>query len=252
MCSCESLPIKCSQKQQNPSGEAGGDNATVLALVQLLQWSGGSRPASAVGYIYQQEGGNLHRWVLQHHGGVHNFVAAHSDAPLPAPVFVLEPKKPGLGPCPLASCVLAVFGADAEGSSGSAGGGMILAMGALLERQRSGQGQVIDAAMLDGANYTARTVQPAWLQPGTWSCSRSSVKLPVHTRQVGRDGHLAASDFVLCDKCPTIWLRAAWERMGGDAEWVEGSFRGNLGEVFIRCNNALYIRGMADEESDMD
>lgn len=25
---------------------------------------------------------------------------------------------------------------------------------ALLERQRSGQGQVIDAAMLDGANYT--------------------------------------------------------------------------------------------------
>merc|ERR1711865_76661 len=35
-------------------------------------------------------------------------------------------------------------------------------------------------------------------------------------------------------------------------EWVDGSFRGNLGEVFIRCNNVLYIRGMADEESDMD
>ncbi|CAE7944753.1 unnamed protein product, partial [Symbiodinium sp. KB8] len=34
-------------------------------------------------------------------------------------------------------------------------------------------------------------------------------------------------------------------------EWVDGSFRGNLGEVFIRCNNVLYIRGMADEESDM-
>ncbi|CAE7564838.1 unnamed protein product [Symbiodinium sp. CCMP2456] len=31
-------------------------------------------------------------------------------------------------------------------------------------------------------------------------------------------------------------------------EWVDGSFRGNLGEVFIRCNNVLYIRGMADEE----
>eukprot|EP00444_Apocalathium_aciculiferum_P025328 CAMPEP_0183429556 /NCGR_PEP_ID=MMETSP0370-20130417/48955_1 /TAXON_ID=268820 /ORGANISM="Peridinium aciculiferum, Strain PAER-2" /LENGTH=112 /DNA_ID=CAMNT_0025614639 /DNA_START=11 /DNA_END=346 /DNA_ORIENTATION=- len=35
-------------------------------------------------------------------------------------------------------------------------------------------------------------------------------------------------------------------------EWVDGSFRGNLGEVFIRCNNVLYIRGMSDEESDMD
>eukprot|EP00435_Cladocopium_sp_Y103_P028880 s380_g7.t1 len=68
--------------------DAGGDHATVLALVQLLQWSGGSCPASAVGYIYQQEGGGTHRWVLQHHGGVQNFVSAHSD------VFVLEPKKP--------------------------------------------------------------------------------------------------------------------------------------------------------------
>mmetsp|Transcript_18719 Transcript_18719/g.25181 ORF Transcript_18719/g.25181 Transcript_18719/m.25181 type:complete len:108 (+) Transcript_18719:2-325(+) len=35
-------------------------------------------------------------------------------------------------------------------------------------------------------------------------------------------------------------------------EWVDGSFRGNLGEVFVRCNNVLYIRGMAEEESDMD
>merc|ERR1712113_1335052 len=35
-------------------------------------------------------------------------------------------------------------------------------------------------------------------------------------------------------------------------EWVDGSFRGNLGEVFIRCNNVLYIRGMSEEEFDMD
>merc|ERR1712206_59409 len=32
-------------------------------------------------------------------------------------------------------------------------------------------------------------------------------------------------------------------------EWVEGSFRGNLGEVFIRCNNVLYIRGMSEDDS---
>lgn len=24
-------------------------------------------------------------------------------------------------------------------------------------------------------------------------------------------------------------------------EWVDGSFRGNLGEVFIRCNNVLLL-----------
>uniref|UniRef100_A0A7S0ZSF1 Sm protein F n=1 Tax=Noctiluca scintillans TaxID=2966 RepID=A0A7S0ZSF1_NOCSC len=35
-------------------------------------------------------------------------------------------------------------------------------------------------------------------------------------------------------------------------EWVDGSFRGNLGEVLIRCNNVLYVRGMAEEDSDMD
>jgi len=68
---------------------AGDDNATVFALVQLLQWSGGRSPASSVGYLYQQEGGGAHRWVLQNHGGVQNFVSAHSE------VFVLEPKKPG-------------------------------------------------------------------------------------------------------------------------------------------------------------
>merc|ERR1719336_63542 len=39
-----------------------------------------------------------------------------------------------------------------------AGGGMMLAMGvllALIERSKSGKGQVIDAAMVDGANYVA-------------------------------------------------------------------------------------------------
>mmetsp|Transcript_35561 Transcript_35561/g.81504 ORF Transcript_35561/g.81504 Transcript_35561/m.81504 type:complete len:85 (+) Transcript_35561:74-328(+) len=35
-------------------------------------------------------------------------------------------------------------------------------------------------------------------------------------------------------------------------EWDAGGFKGNLGEVFIRCNNVLYIRGMSEEESDMD
>eukprot|EP00439_Symbiodinium_sp_Y106_P083184 s1288_g23.t1 len=300
----------------------GGEDATVFALAQLLQWNGGSRPASAVGYIYREEGGSLHRWVVQSHGGVQNFVNAHPD------VFALEPRKPvkvrakrtraevpmalhgvrvleleGIGPCPLAACVLADFGADVVtvcraqggrarsqgdpvsrsvavniktaagvkvvqklastvdvflepfrpgvveklglgpevlcsenpgliygrmtgyGQGGTefssmaghdnnylalagtldffrrgnekpfppanfagdyAGGAMMLALGvllALVERSRSGRGQVIDAAMVDGANYTALPLFK-WMQSGL---------VPV-----GSDGHVVASDFILC------------------------------------------------------
>lgn len=51
-----------------------------------------------------------------------------------------------------------------------AGGGMMLAFGvvlALLERHKSGRGQVIDAAMVDGANYIASFVWAAH-NAGTW------------------------------------------------------------------------------------
>ncbi|CAE7033709.1 Amacr [Symbiodinium natans] len=300
----------------------GGEDATVFALAQLLQWSGGSRPASAVGYIYREEGGNLHRWVVQSYGGVQNFVAAHAD------VFALEPRKPGrmqqscgyaserhrdlieidrlststecemcfasslshfkraiaeaakharkvtrfpvasarsseqlscqslfvniviqklastvdvflepfrpgvveklgLGPEVLCSQnprliygrmtgygqggtefssmaghdnnYLALSGtldffkrgdekpfAPANFAGDYAGGAMMLAMGvllALLERSKSGCGQVIDAAMIDGANYTALPLFK-WMQSGF---------VPV-----GTDGHVVASDFILC------------------------------------------------------
>ena len=49
-----------------------------------------------------------------------------------------------------------------------AGGGTMLAMGvllALVERQKSGKGQVIDVAMTDGANYVALPLFK-WMQPG--------------------------------------------------------------------------------------
>mmetsp|Transcript_80544 Transcript_80544/g.226571 ORF Transcript_80544/g.226571 Transcript_80544/m.226571 type:complete len:408 (-) Transcript_80544:91-1314(-) len=66
-----------------------------------------------------------------------------------------------------------------------AGGGMMLAMGvllALLERSRSGKGQVIDAAMVDGANYVALPLFK-WAQSGF---------LPVK-----KDGHMDAASFIL-------------------------------------------------------
>merc|ERR1719262_1129178 len=36
-------------------------------------------------------------------------------------------------------------------------------------------------------------------------------------------------------------------------EWMEGNFKGSLGEVLIRCNNVLYVRGSAEEvEEDIE
>lgn len=32
-------------------------------------------------------------------------------------------------------------------------------------------------------------------------------------------------------------------------EYVEGQFAGNLGDVLIRCNNVLYLRGAEEDES---
>jgi len=31
-------------------------------------------------------------------------------------------------------------------------------------------------------------------------------------------------------------------------EFIDSTFTGNLGEVLIRCNNVLYIRGVEEEE----
>jgi small nuclear ribonucleoprotein F len=33
-------------------------------------------------------------------------------------------------------------------------------------------------------------------------------------------------------------------------EYIDGALAGQLGEVFIRCNNILYIRGIEEEEED--
>jgi len=35
-------------------------------------------------------------------------------------------------------------------------------------------------------------------------------------------------------------------------EWEDGTFKGELGEILIRCNNVLYIRGMEDDDDQMD
>ncbi|ACO67473.1 predicted protein [Micromonas commoda] len=39
-------------------------------------------------------------------------------------------------------------------------------------------------------------------------------------------------------------------QLASTEEYVDGKFAGNLGEVLIRCNNVLYLRGAEDEGGD--
>ncbi|ETO12953.1 hypothetical protein RFI_24421 [Reticulomyxa filosa] len=40
-------------------------------------------------------------------------------------------------------------------------------------------------------------------------------------------------------------------QLASTEEYLQGEFKGTLGEILIRCNNVLYIRG-APEDVDMD
>jgi len=37
-------------------------------------------------------------------------------------------------------------------------------------------------------------------------------------------------------------------QLASTEEWIDGTFSGNLGEVLIRCNNVLYIRGVQEDD----
>ena len=37
-------------------------------------------------------------------------------------------------------------------------------------------------------------------------------------------------------------------QLASTEEWIDGNFSGNLGEVLIRCNNVLYLRGVPEED----
>ncbi|KAF7495010.1 Small nuclear ribonucleoprotein F [Sarcoptes scabiei] len=39
-------------------------------------------------------------------------------------------------------------------------------------------------------------------------------------------------------------------QLANTEEYIDGACTGNLGEVLIRCNNVLYIRGLEEEEED--
>ncbi|KAL4331419.1 hypothetical protein AHAS_Ahas13G0498200 [Arachis hypogaea] len=37
-------------------------------------------------------------------------------------------------------------------------------------------------------------------------------------------------------------------QLANTEEYIEGQFTGNLGEILIRCNNVLYLRGVPEDE----
>nr|XP_028580509.1 small nuclear ribonucleoprotein F-like [Podarcis muralis] len=39
--------------------------------------------------------------------------------------------------------------------------------------------------------------------------------------------------------------------MKNTEEYIDGALSGHLGEVLIRCNNVLYIRGVEEEDGEM-
>lgn len=39
-------------------------------------------------------------------------------------------------------------------------------------------------------------------------------------------------------------------QLAGAEEYIDGNLAGNLGEILIRCNNVLYLRGLREDESE--
>jgi len=47
---------------------------------------------------------------------------------------------------------------------------------------------------------------------------------------------------------PRLFSPSLAPQLASTEEWIDGQFSGNLGEVLIRCNNVLYLRGVPEEE----
>lgn len=41
-------------------------------------------------------------------------------------------------------------------------------------------------------------------------------------------------------------------QLANTEEYIDGALTGNLGEALIRCNNVLYIRGIEEDDEDME
>ena len=93
-----------------------------------------------------------------------------------------------------------------------------------------------------------RTARP----PVSLPCS---VGLPVAPLSVWSPRpHLTLRFLLLCScaACPGFLVSVDSYmnlQLASSEEWIGGKFAGNLGEVLIRCNNVLYVRGVMEEEA---
>ncbi|MES1918698.1 hypothetical protein MHBO_000623 [Bonamia ostreae] len=39
-------------------------------------------------------------------------------------------------------------------------------------------------------------------------------------------------------------------QLANTEEWIGGNLKGKLGEIFVRCNNVLYVREIPEEDGD--
>ncbi|KAJ0704894.1 putative sm-like protein Lsm6/SmF [Helianthus annuus] len=53
-----------------------------------------------------------------------------------------------------------------------------------------------------------------------------------------------------------IHIQPKHTQLSNSEEYIDGQFTGNLGEILIRCNNVLYLRGVPEdveiEDADRD
>lgn len=47
-----------------------------------------------------------------------------------------------------------------------------------------------------------------------------------------------------------VYLPVIMMQLASTEEWIDSKFADNLGEVLIRCNNVLYLRGVEEEAED--
>ena len=137
------------------------------------------------------------------------------------------------------------------------GGGTILAFGivcALLESQRSGQGQVIDAAMVDGASLLMTVIHGRMLM-GTWTDQRGSNYLdggaPFYSTYETKDGKYVSIGCIegkfYAPMVAALGLREAdlpaqWDR----SAWPE--IKRRFGEIFRTRTRKEWEEKMGSED----
>ena len=139
------------------------------------------------------------------------------------------------------------------------GGAMFLTVGvcaALYEREKSGQGQVIDAAMIDGAALLMNTAYQ-FMQNGEWSAEREANLLDGGAHFYGVY-ETSDREFIAIAAAESQFYRALLAELGlsGDSELLAGqmdrtkwpAFRERFATVFRTKTRAEWSRQLLDKD----